>query len=222
MKILWHVESDMVYNFNEWRRKYDLFTYKEQQEEHSKIHREFPSQVYFNLDAVKKFLLMYKPVTVLEIGGHQGELAELILNDPSFGFIQKWFNIDICNDAVESGLKNERYYPYVPDTWAWEITLPEATAFVSSNFIEHIKVKHLKKLIQELPGSVRFMFLQAPILEDGENITWDGKWSTHILEVGWKQVGMMLGEQGFKPSFSVPEHKEKCGSVKVFVRGICE
>ncbi|OGM08450.1 hypothetical protein A2Z67_06010 [Candidatus Woesebacteria bacterium RBG_13_36_22] len=190
----------MGYDFNKWRENYDRFSYKEQQSEYNIIYEAGPVQRSFHLPSVKEFLLQCKPSVVLEIGGWDGGLASEILFDNSFDFIHCWYNFEICEEAVKRGLKNIRYFPLIPETWVWEIELPNADVLIASHFIEHIKVKQLKQVISKLPESIQFVFLQAPLEENGDDISWQNYYGSHILEVGWKQVELIMENKGFKGS----------------------
>jgi len=189
-----------VADFDAWRERYDEMTYQEMKDFYNRVEMEHPLQQAFNAEAFSRFLAYVinaiGPIAVLEIGGWKGELAHRILSKTG---VIKWHNYEICESAVRQTISlsphispTEWYRPIVPGDFVWNITLPEASVLVASHFIEHIKQRELAILIGNLPDTIQFVGLQAPIPEFGYDIDWAGYHGTHILEVGWKQVSDLL------------------------------
>lgn len=191
--------------FDAWREDYLHMTYLEQQEFYDRVEVEHPHQGAFTLLRFHNFLLhicdyemTLGKVYVLELGGWRGELAQEMLK--SFPSVTIWCNVEICQRAVERGVcESSRYTTLAPKNFPWNVELPPANVFVASHFIEHITRNDLDMLIQNLPDTVRYIGLEAPIPDEGNAVDWTGYHGSHILEIGWKQVTRLLMNNGFLP-----------------------
>ena len=163
-----------VADFDAWRERYDEMTYQEMKDFYNRVEMEHPLQQAYNAEAFGRFLdhVLERdfPITVLEIGGWKGELAQIMLDksdyDPPIFAIEKWYNYEICRNAIEkSVLSDQRYKPVIPDNFVWNIDLPKADVLIASHFVEHIKWWELVALIHNLPETIRFIGLQAPLGE---------------------------------------------------------
>lgn len=186
-----------IADFDAWRERYNEMTYRDMKRFYDLVEADHPLQQAYDANAFSRFLdhtiASIGSVSVLEIGGWKGELAQRMLVKPG---IAMWCNLEICENAArKSVFSSPRYETIIPDDFAWNIMLPEANVFIASHFIEHIRWRELKALVHNLPSKIQFMGLQAPIQESGTD--WMGYHGTHILEVGWKLVSIYLLAAGF-------------------------
>lgn len=194
-----------VADFDAWREGYLHMTYREQQGFYDRVEVEHPHQVAFTLSGFHDFLLQVcdheatlGKVYVLELGGWKGELAQEMLK--SFPSVAIWCNVEICQRAVDKSVcESPRYTTLVPENLPWNVELPPANVFVASHFIEHITRNDLDMLIQNLPDTVRYIGMEAPIPEDGNTVDWTGYHGPHTPEIGWKQVTRLPMNNGFLP-----------------------
>lgn len=191
-----------VADFDAWRENYLHMTYQDQQEFYDRVEAEHPHQAAFTVEYFGRFLEHISEslamIYVLEFGGWKGELARELLAIPPW--IPIWCNVEICRQAVENSLfRSPHYTTLIPKNFPWNVELPPANVVVASHFIEHITRSDLDMLIQNLPASVRYVALEAPIPDEGNDIDWTGYHGSHILEIGWKQVKRLLMNNGFWP-----------------------
>jgi len=184
-------------DFDRWRLNYDTMTYDDQLAFYNRVAVDHPVQHGFDGEAFRAFFeaVEMPEIQVLEFGGWKGELAAEVL--PLYPHITHWTNLEISILAASDvRCRDGRYRAIVPSAFAWELDqLPDHNVFVSSHAIEHIRAAELEQLLAKLPRKVTYIGLQAP-LADGPG-DWSGYYGSHILEVGWKQVGAMLQVSGF-------------------------
>lgn len=186
--------------FDAWRANYDLMSYEDQQAFYDRMEADHGCQAGYNLAAYTQFINYVSQQIelpyVLELGGWKGELACQMLKQ--FPDIAIWVNVEICRAAVEKTVFiSSEYATWIPKDFVWRVELPPANVVIASHFIEHIRAKHLDCLFENLPATTRYLGLQAPIPEDATAHDWTGYHGSHILEIGWKQVGALLGALGF-------------------------
>lgn len=187
--------------FDRWRAAYDRMSYADQVAFYNQVEVDHPHQVHFDASAFLAFLHEIAPgfrlMCVLEVGGWKGELAQAVL--PQMVCIDEWVNYEVSERARDLSVCSDgRYFVIVPGDFAWNITLPDADVFVCSHTIEHIKARHLAALLDNLPDSIYYVGLQAPLPESETAVDWSGYWGSHILEIGWAQVIEMMRERGFR------------------------
>jgi hypothetical protein len=190
----------VIIDWDEWRRNYDSMTYEQQQSFYSSVWQNHPIQQHYNADAAKAFFdlidLIEEDLTIVEIGGWRGELAEAVLPDVR-GF---WLNIEICREAAEQRIPTSpRYKAYSPPDWPWDdptsiFTLQRADVLVASHVIEHLSVPHLELLLDT--SRARWMFLASPLPAIGP-VDWTGYNGSHILPLGWDGVEALAGTHGW-------------------------
>lgn len=186
--------------FDAWRVVYDGMSYADQQDFYEQMEAEHGTQLGFNARAYTRFLNYVREqlptVHVLELGGWKGELACDMLN--KFPDIAIWCNVEICRAAVaKTVFQSGKYTSWIPDDFVWRVEMPPANVVIASHFIEHIRGAHLAALFERLPATTRYLGLQAPIQEDTMDHDWTGYHGSHILEIGWQQVGGMLAALGY-------------------------
>jgi len=187
-------------DFDRWRAEYDQMSYADQVAFYNQVAEDHPHQVHFDASAFELFLRhtidQVGCVGVLEVGGWKGELAGKMLT--RLPGILVWINYEISQTAAEQSVpKTDRYQVVVSDDFVWNITLPPCDVLVASHTIEHIKARELGALIDNLPSTIKYIGLQAPLADSAQNVTWAGYWGSHILEIGWYEVVKMLDERGF-------------------------
>lgn len=202
----------MAIHFDEWRADYNGMTYEEQVVFYNEVEKVYPDQTDFDPPSWHRFfdyvLGGIGPVSVLEIGGWKGEMAEMVFRViPEAiktlvvrGEIKPtWFNYEISQEAVDKCIipDQPRYHISVPPDFAWNIPLPLADVFIGSHVIEHIKENEFVSLLYNLPSSIKYIALESPIRETDTNRDWARYTGTHILEIGWQELESHLAGHGF-------------------------
>lgn len=191
--------------FDAWRANYDQMSYADQQAFYDRFEAEHPAQAGYLLDGglehFTRFFehcLAHLPKTyVLELGGWKGELAREMLN--RFPSLSVWCNVEICCRAIKRTVFSDaRYLTYNPPDQPWKVALPPGNVLVASHFIEHIKSLELDKLLRNLPATLRYAALVAPLPATGP-VDWSGYHGSHILEQGWQEVNTALWYYGWQP-----------------------
>lgn len=188
--------------WDDWRAKYETLDVTGQQAAYDEAFAEDRNQARFDDDTLRAFLdHIGRPVSVVELGGWDGELAAAIFARTN-GQVRRWRNYEISPKAVEATVCNDdRYQAEAPEHFYWE-TRHEADLFVASHVIEHLSLDHVRATLDAT--DCRYVFLQAP-LDDGPT-DWTGYDGGHVLEVGWTGLTDELEARGFAsiPSLAKP------------------
>lgn len=196
-------------DWNRWRDDYDEMSYEDQLVFYNEVEANHPRQVHFTPKAYQAFFehIDLKSVTVLEVGGWKGELADRMLEaNPQ---IKRWLNYEISQQARDKTVcMSPKYKCVVPRNFVWTLRLPQAKVFVASHTIEHMRWRELKSLFNNLPASVKYIGLQSPLKDNGGS-NWRNYDGSHILEVGWDSIIAYLDLLGFGliSDLSAPEFR---------------
>lgn len=182
--------SEMILDCDEWRRNYSTWTVADHKKFYAAVWAQYPGQSHAAHELASMVLATHRPRSVVEIGGWDGELAVHMLEEHDF--IERWTNVEICEEAVDQGHYHPRYWPLSPNVWYWENTW-KADMLVASHCIEHMTAEHLEAMVRA--SDVSHMFFDAP-LQDGPTQWW-GTSTTHILEVGWDGVTEICARHGY-------------------------
>lgn len=190
-----------VADFNQWRERYAVMTYQEQQAFYDRVEQDHPAQNSYrqNLPAWLRFFThvtarLSRP-RVLELGGWHGEMAAEIL--AAFPALDTWTNYEICPAAVKKSVCDDRRYrAIVSYDYAWNVSLPDADVFVACHTIEHITVKQFELLLDNLPPVVTYAAIEMPLPDEGP-AQWAGYHGSHIFEAGWQEATAALALRGF-------------------------
>ncbi len=182
--------------FNQWRAAYDTMTDAEHLEFCNEAEAKWPNQqsfTYSNFEHLFKNNALPN-VSVIEIGGWKGELANKCLeNFP----IWRWANFDFCGAAIgKTVMTDKRYKAHLQNSPTW-FRRPRTEQFdvcVSAHMIEHLSDAHLIELLDWISGIPTVMF-EAPI-SDGEN-NWHNYYGTHILKMGWNRINDEMQARGY-------------------------
>ena len=184
--------------FDQWRANYDKMTSDEHLEFVEKCAAKFPSQVHFTQWIYERLFSSWKNLRVLEIGGWKGELACYCLSNFE---IKDWTNIEICKTAVKNTVEmpNDKYTTICPDNFFWFRNLKhlKADLLISSNTIEHFSNNDFLYLVEAI-SDIRMVLFEAPLKNNGE--TWQGYYGTHILDMDWADVILVMDRHGYKPT----------------------
>lgn len=179
-------------------------SYADQRAFYDMVLKQCPNQQHFDLQAWMHlfnhldYVRHLETIDVLEVGGWKGELAATILNN---GYhVTDWTNYEIAEGlAAVTVCRDPRYHLVIPDDFVWNIELHPGTVGVLSHVIEHLKWRDLEKLLVNLPFTVRYLGIEAPIQESLKKpLEWVNYPGTHILEYGWDRVMALLQELGFE------------------------
>jgi hypothetical protein len=178
-------------DWDAWRNAYPTLTYREQQDFHSLIYAQYPEQRHYDPTYVARAIEDTLPLTVVELGGWDGELAAEMLD--RYQGIQGWVNVEICREASDiSALRHPRLAAAEMDDYYWTQDW-ECDLFVGSHVIEHLSTTHLQQTIQATDA--RALFFDAP-LED-HALNWRHFTGTHILGTGWAGVTSLCNQHGY-------------------------
>ena len=179
------------FNFNEWREKYSLYSFKEQKEIINRLELRYPKQRQFNFKEVSNFLKDIPKPKVLELGGWKGELASEILAQNKNVIL--WHNYDICSNAIDKSVcKDKRFKAILLTDFAWNLDIfSEYNTCVLSHVIEHIRKHELEKFFNKIKH-IKYIFIDAPLNDPYLLRGWKNYAGTHILECGWDCVKNML------------------------------
>lgn len=179
----------MTFNFNEWRNKYNSYSFEDHKKIYNKLEKLFPEQVCFTLQYVEKFISNIPKPKIVELGGHRGELASCILQ--SNDKILLWDNYEISSNAIKNTIcKDKRYNPILLEDFAWNLDIFESyNTCILSHVIEHIKQKQLRRFFNRLIN-VKYIYIEAPLHR--RRNAWNGRRATHILECDWTSIREML------------------------------
>lgn len=188
--------------FDEWRDRYNELSYTEQLTFYDAVYEKFPTQQVCRKEETARFFASIpEGASVLEIGGGIGDVAREILD--SFP-IKYWYNLEISQRAIDDGLNRPQYQAQVPEDFVWNLDdLPICEVLVASHVFEHIRADQIEQLLQRLT-SIRHAYVEAPIPESSEAVDWTGRWSTHILEIGWAQLETLFHRLGFQVAHRAP------------------
>ena len=187
-----------ISEFDAWRANYGQMSYTDQQDFYDRVYADHPHQAGYALDGGLELFIRFfgrvlselPNVYVLELGGWRGELAQEMLN--RFPSLAIWCNVEICRAAVkDSVFASPKYKTWIPPDHPWNMELPPSNVVVASHFIEHIKQQEFELLLINLPETVRYLALVAPLPESGPT-DWGGYHGSHILESAWGEIVRLL------------------------------
>lgn len=176
-------------DFNGWRESYDAMSFEEHQEFNKQIAAEYPNQRCWNDQQVGKFLRHYLPGSVVELGGWDGSLANVML--PRFPETVTWVNYDITPD-VPQVCGDSRYEQVTLDDWPWK-RKAAGDVLLASHVFEHMLSHEIVALLDA--WDVAAVFMDAPI--PSGSTSWNNYEGTHILEIGGTELLWRLGSAGW-------------------------
>ncbi len=179
------------FNFNEWREKYDKYTFEQHKKINNRFESLYPKQQKFVTKEVGKFLKGITKAKVLEVGGWKGELASQVLSTNKD--IILWHNYDICSNAIDKNIcKDERFKGIVLIDFVWNLNIfKEYNVCVLSHIIEHIKKKELIKFFSKIKH-IKYIYIDAPLNDPYNRMKWKNYSGTHILECNWNDIKNIL------------------------------
>ncbi len=183
--------------FNKWRAAYETMTDEEHLLFCNAAEAKWPTQKSFTYSNFESLFKKAPPnLSVVEIGGWKGELAEKCLSNFP---IEKWSNFDFCGAAIGKTIPSDkRYIAYLQNSPAWfrNYRKEEFDVCVSAHMIEHLSDAHLIELLDWIKG-IPVVIFEAPLL-DGEN-NWHDYYGTHILKMGWDKIKDEMSLRGYIP-----------------------
>lgn len=185
----------MTIGWDHWRATYGTRTIEEESDFYDRVAVEHPEQQQWRKHADFTVEALEGVSSVVELGPWRGEFAAHALDRlPS---IDSWHGLDICRWAVDNTrCTNPAYTPTVLADWPWDTDLPAADALVASHVLEHLSWEHLQALAAQFPKYGR-LILDIPIPET-EPRDWHGYRGSHMLEVAWADVDVLLAAVGFR------------------------
>ena len=196
-------DAGLPLTFDEWRTNYDRLTYPEQLAYYNAVYEKFPMQKVGNVQEAIRFCSQLEAgSTVLEVGGGRGDVARQALQETA---VSGWFNYEISGTVVNHGLRHPCYTAIVPHDFVWNLRdLPPCDALIASHVFEHVRASQIDRLLGRL-ASFSQAYVECPIPADADAVDWSGSWSTHILEIGWKQLEQLFANRGFQVAHCAPD-----------------
>lgn len=196
------LDKAWIVRYDEWREKYDEMSYDDMQEFYNFVAIDYPEQNSWSARDVVPFFkgISEESLSVLELGGWKGELANTILK-------MKWLNITAWSNFEiapwlhgQEVCKDERYILFVPCSFFWNLPIEnDYNVFVASHVIEHLSRMHLLQLMEKLKelDKLKYIYIQAPLpLDKGKK--WERYRGAHKLDMGWLEVYLLLRSYGWK------------------------
>ena len=202
-KYLQYFQIYEIHRLDRYRKKYDSLSFRSKIKKANKWLKLYPEQGHFNLTPINYWLenIVDRPVSVLEIGGWRGDLAEKVLL--SFEHINLWHNYDLIKQNSYQKCHDNRYKLISMEEDLWHMFLKfEYNALIATHMIEHINWKEFIELINWIPESIRTVLFEAPLPASNEKINWKGDYSSHVLEKGWEQVITEMKRHRFSVDYS--------------------
>jgi len=193
-------------NWNAWRGSYDEMTFADQALFYDRVFEEFPEQARFSTRVFDRFLsfIAAERLDVVELGGWDGGFAAEIL--PAHPEIAHWVNHEISAAAVEASVCSDpRFQGRALSDWYWQRDYAYHL-FVASHVLEHLKFADVLRVFDATHAY--WLYLQAPLGEEAMN--WHGYHGSHILEVGWREIGEALNERGYELIAGISEPTARC------------
>lgn len=188
----------MTLDFDAYRAAYDRMTYAQHAAFYELVALEYPEQAQHSREHLDEFFWgLHGRLSVLELGGWRGEAAGHIL--AHYPNVRRWLNVEICRTAAENpAVQDIRYAAWSPKGWPWETPLRKTYGVgVLSHVIEHMKARHLARLIPWMADAgVEWLYVEAPLKHKPRE--WAGSQSTHVLELGWPEVLGLFAESGYQ------------------------
>jgi hypothetical protein len=169
--------------FNEWRENYNDLTSDQQVAYYNYLETQYPNQAHFDLQFAIDVFQLVKPNIVTEAGGWKGDLANEMFSRFS---IDKWKNIEICQNAIDNTkCKNDKFINFKPENFNWFNSVKIEGLFLATHFIEHLSNEHFNELANALQKN-EYIYFEAPLTDEGEN--WVDYFGTHKLFYGWNDI----------------------------------
>jgi hypothetical protein len=192
-----------IFQLDRYRNQYNSFSFEYKIKMANKWLKHYSEQAHFDIIPIKNWLenIVTRPISMLEIGGWRGDLAEIALS--SYDYIKLWHNYDLIIDNNSQKCHDKRYKLITMDDDLWHLSLKyEYNALIATHMIEHIKWKEFTELTKWIPACIHTVLFESPLPASAENINWMGDYSSHVLEKGWKQVIAKMKNHGFLVEYS--------------------
>lgn len=194
-------------DWNIYRSIYNLLTFEQLQHIHNVWDAKWPNQKRFNSqlwkDAFEVMDLgdLVQP-SVVELGCHQGHLAEYILAHYEDAIFE-WFGYDLCIASLNRNeCRHPKYTPTLLSAPFYHCTfddIPLHEVFCCSHTIEHMKKWEFDKLVKclEKYETCYAIFEIAPICLDG----WNNYAGAHVLDTGWAGIEQIMEDAKWSSIF---------------------
>ena len=196
-------------DWNAWRASYDEMTFADQQAFYDRVHEAHPEQARFSTRVLGRLLthiahIPRSDISVVELGGWNGGFAAAMLED--YPEVANWVNHEASSAAVEANVCDDsRYTGHALEDWYWRRHYV-CDLFVASHVLEHLKLADVLKVFDATHA--RWLYLQAPLGEEATD--WTNYHGSHILEVGWREIGEALTERGYELLAEISEPTARC------------
>lgn len=180
-------------DWNQFRKSYHSFSFKKLEEICDHIDGLVPIQrQHHAIHFYRMFETLPNDLEVIELGCHQGHLANRMLRDTNK--IKSWVGYDFAGPIKRNVCMDERYSTVALDRWFHETETPSCDVFVASHVLEHLDSRQLQ---QTLTGvDAKYFLLEIPISDEGG--TWENYTCTHVLEWGMIRLCKFLEDNDFK------------------------
>lgn len=168
-------------DFNLYRESYPTMKYEEKVRWHSVAYAEYPEQMHFNNNALRRLLVSSNDV--VEMGGWRGDAAARMLY--GFHHIRSWRNYELCTEARENSNCNDiRYRALEPPT-----TFADADTFIASHVLEHLSEEEIVDTLERAKREVEWIYVDCPVDDDVEDST-----SYHVVSNAWGIIAPIMSD----------------------------
>ena len=167
-----------------YRARYGGMSYGDIVDAHSVMYEGHPVQKHYDRERLLAFFGgITERVSVVELGGWDGEVAAMILSaKPN---IERWVNHEICREAASASVCLDSRYEVFSGKFIWECDLSEFNVFVASHSVEHITAEQWKLLAPKVMG--KRCYIDMPPFPKGKS-RWDGTTCLHVNNMTEEEV----------------------------------
>lgn len=189
-----YIEQIKVGKVDPFRNNFDSLTFAEVSQIYEAVTPHFGVQRHFGFEQFKRAAKSVKlSGVVVELGDHDGNLAEMTLQD--FPDISEWIGFDVC--AAGDRLEHPRYkHKMLTDWFHKSAQLNEVDVFVSTHTLEHMgRLSALDTLRFVSESPIKKMILEMPFRHSGN---WNGSSSLHIFKGSPREISNILKHAGWE------------------------
>ena len=218
------VKSNIIHSggvdWNAFRSAYKDLTFNQLNEIYDAIDTLYPIQSQHHAIHFSRMIgQLPENLTIIELGCHQGELANRILKGSNklkdyvdcrtdLGvicnadrLIKSWIGYDFKAVLEKNVCRDKRYSMVALNNWFHETKIPVCDVFLSSHVLEHLSESQVEKTLNHC--NAEYLLIEVPLTEDGRD--WYNWTCTHVLKWGLRNLRVWLNENGYKIFYEVSE-----------------
>jgi hypothetical protein len=180
-------------NVEPFRKAFDSLSFDEVCRIYEAVTPHFGPQRHFNLNQFKRAAAAVElSGVVVELGGHDGELAKVALDE--FPEITKWYDFDVCE--AEELFVHPKYAQRILKDWFHKAVKFEGVySFVSTHTLEHMSRSMAFDTLDFIANShASKIIIEMPFKPSGN---WNGSKSMHVFKGHQADITMVLESGGW-------------------------